>query len=126
MIKSKQGNIMKHDPLNHRLLLEFPVLEQTYTKVKEGVFDLDTPAYSFYEEIFVPYLLACLEKNDKEELEHCFCFIEELMNDEDEMVSRVAKQSILCPLYERNINFDLLPLGKETKDYYLNWLLYSK
>ena len=69
MIKSKQGNIMKHDPLNHRLLLEFPVLEQTYTKVKEGVFDLDTPAYSFYEEIFVPYLLACLEKNDKEELE---------------------------------------------------------
>ncbi|MCR4698024.1 MAG: hypothetical protein K5762_01525 [Bacilli bacterium] len=117
---------MKHDPLNHRLLEEFPVLSHSYTEVKEGAFDLDTPAYSFYEEIFVPYILSCLEKNDSQELQHCFDFIEEMMIDEEEMVSRLAMQAILCPLYEKNIDFSLLPLGKESKDYYQTWLKDSK
>lgn len=114
---------MKHDPYNHLLLNEFPYLKATYQKVKDGVFDLDTPAYSFYEEIFVPYIVACIRKNDARETEHCFSFIEDLLESEEEMLNDLAMKSILCILYEEyDFDFSVLPLGRLSKDYYENWL----
>lgn len=114
---------MKHDPLNNRLLKEFPYLEKTYASVKDGAFDLDTPAYSFYEEIFVPYILMKIEKNDKEEIRHCFAFIEEMMEDEDEIGQDVMMQSVLCPLYEKKgSQLKSLPLGRLSLAYVKEWL----
>lgn len=113
----------KKDPYNHRLLDEFPKLKETYDKIKGGVFDLDTPSYSFYEEIFVPYFVECIKKKEKEEIEHCCKFIDGMMRDEDEKLNDIAMKSVLFPLYEKfKIDLKTLPLGKEAQEYDKNWL----
>lgn len=113
---------MKHDPLNHRLLDEFPYISKNYEKVKDGVFDLDTPAFSFYEEIFVPYIIEQINKKDEKEIKHCFDFVEAMMNDEEEIVQDVAMQSILCILGEKKIELKKLPLGRRSLEYVSNWV----
>ncbi len=113
---------MKHDPINHSLLEEFPYLKENYEKVKDGVFDLDTPSTSFYEEIFVPYIIKNINENNKEEVNHCFDFVEKMMNDEDETVQDVAIQSVLCVLGEKKIDLKKLPLGKRSLEYVKDWV----
>lgn len=112
---------MKKDPLNNILLKEFPYLEKNYLKVKDGTFDLDTPAYSFYEEIFVPYLERKIEEKDEKEIRHCFDFIEKMMEDE-EMYQDVMMQSVLTPLYEHGVELKKLPLGRRSMQYVNDWL----
>jgi hypothetical protein len=115
---------MKHDPLNHQLLEEFPYLKENYLKIKEGVFDLDTPSVNFYQEIFLPYFLQVIQSKDEKEIVHCCTFIENLLCDEDEKSNILAMNGILCPLYEsRKINFDSIPFGTRAKSYYENWLM---
>ena len=112
---------MKKDPLNNVLLKEFPYLEEHYLQVKDGTFDLDTPAYSFYEEIFVPYIIGKIEEKNDVEIRHCFSFIEDMMNGE-EMEQDVMMQSVLCPLYEQGIELKKLPLGRRSLQYVKDWL----
>lgn len=105
------------------LLDEFPFLKDNYDKIKGGVFDLDTPSYSFYAEIFVPYMEEVYRKDDALELNHCLTFIENMMKNEDEKVSDIAIKAILIPLYEnKKVNMDELSLGKLSKSYYEKWL----
>lgn len=115
---------MKHDPLNHFLLDEFPYLKEHYAFVKGGVFDLDTPSPAFYEEIFLPYLLDTFEKKDSEEVLHCCRFIEMLMSDEEEQRNDIAMNAILLPLYENHPKvLSMLPLGEKSREYVENWLM---
>ena len=114
---------MKHDPLNHRLLNEFPYLAKNYQKLHDGIFDLDTPSRNFYEEIFIPYILGVKERDDTDELNHCCIFIEELLNDQDENSNNLAIMGILCPLYEKiGDEMSHLPLEDKAMEYYKNWL----
>lgn len=112
---------MKHDPLNNRLLDEFPSLKAIYPTIKDGVFDLDTPAYSFYEEIFVPYFIGKIGEHDVDEIRHCCLFIEEMMN-QDELSEDVCMQSVLSPLYEKGIELKNLPLGERSRQYVMDWI----
>ena len=117
---------MKKNPLNHLLLETFPPLESRYQTYKGGTFDLDTPAVSFYEEIFVSYLIERVEVNDLAEVNKCFDFIEMLMSEEDEMYNDVAIKGILIPLYEsENIDLEKCPLGTKSFEYYKTWLVQS-
>ena len=113
----------KKDPLNHLLLEEFPSISEHYTTYKDGVFDLDTPASSFYEELFVPYVIKCYQEKNEKELIHCCDFIERMMTEEEELNNDIAMNHILCPLYEsKKIDFSLLPLGRVSKEYVREWL----
>lgn len=115
---------MKHDPLNHKLLDEFPSIQNIYQNIKGGTFDLDTPSRYFYQEVFLPYIYDKIHVGDQKEVEHCFRFIEEMMSDEDERLNDLAMNGILCPMFEKlNSTMESLPLGIKSKEYYLNWLL---
>ncbi len=115
---------MKHDPLNHFLLDEFPYLKEHYAFVKDGVFDLDTPSSVFYEEIFLPYLLSVYEKKDEKEVHHCCLFIEGLLTDEEETRNDIAMNAVLLPLYEEHPKIiSKLPLGEKSREYVENWLM---
>ncbi len=113
----------KKDPYNRRLLDEFPFLKDNYDKIKGGVFDLDTPSYSFYEEIFVPYFVECINKKKDDEVRHCCQFVDAMLKDEDEKLNDIAMKSVLFTLHEEyNIDIQSLPFGKEAKEYDKNWL----
>lgn len=114
---------MKKDQLNNRLIENFPQLEKLYPLIKDGCFDMDTPSNAFFEEVFVPYILAMIEKKDEKEICHCFTFIEELMNDEDEHNEDIAMSSILVPLSEKVENLLSYPLGEKSRRYCLDWIL---
>lgn len=114
--------LMKKDPLNHRLIESFPILEEIYPTVKDGCFDMDTPSNAFFEEVFVPYILSMIEKKNEKEICHCFSFIEEMMNDEDEHTEDIAMSSVLVPLSEKIEDILSLPLGKKSLSYYKEWI----
>ncbi len=115
---------MKHDPLNHKLIDEFPYLKENYKSMKDGVFDLDTPSTFFYKEIFIPYLLYIHESGNDREVLHCCQFIESMMTDEDEECNNLAMLGILCPLYESlGEKMKDLPLGENSEKYYRFWLM---
>lgn len=110
---------MKHDPLNHTLISAFPALASSLSC---SAFDFDTPASAFYEGLFVPYIEKAYQKKEEKTLEHCFSFLESLMEQGEESSFLVAS-SVLVPLYERGlVDFASLPLGKEASEYYSTWL----
>ncbi len=114
--------MMKHNPLNHLLIQEFPYLKEHFPEYGNGAFDMDVPASSLYEGLFVPYLEMIVRKDDKDELMHCLCFLEELINGNEEE-SILAVSAVLTPLYEhKQVDFETLPLGEKCLAYYQNWL----
>lgn len=113
---------MKKDIYNNLLLKRFPTLVET-EEYKSNVFDLDTPAHSFYERIFVPYIINKIKNDDEKEIDRCFSFIEELITCDEEMANELAMNSILMPLQEnKEINLSQLPLRENSLKYYKLWL----
>lgn len=113
---------MKKDKFNHLLLERFPLIKNL-DEYKQNVFDLDTPAHSFYEQVFVPYIIIAIKNNDVESINKCLGFTEELIKSDDDMANELAMNSILMPLYEnKNIDLGSLPLQEVSKKYYKLWL----
>lgn len=111
---------MKHDPLNKLLLEKFPKLKDYF---KDSIYDLDTPSYNFYQELFVPYIKEQINKNDTTELNRCLEFVEEMLKDSNEQLQEIAQNNILLILYEeKDVDFSLLPLKEISYQYYLDWL----
>ena len=115
---------MKKDIKNNLLLDEFPILQDYYLEIKGGVFDLDTPAYNFYKEVFTSYLISCIKADKKDEIKHCFSFVERLLESDDELDNDLAMKAILTPLYEDyQIDLSKYELGEKSLAYYKTWLL---
>jgi hypothetical protein len=113
---------MKHNPLNNRLLEEFPYIKEHFKEYGNGAFDMDVPAASLYEGAFVPYLEQMVKENNEKEVFHCTYFLEELISGKEEE-SILAVSAILTPLYERKVlDLEKLPLGEKSLNYYLEWL----
>ena len=124
LIEMRYNETMKHDPLNTKLITEFPKLGETYQSVKGGAFDLDTPSSAFYQEIFLPYVIESIKNKDEKEIRHCLDFIEDMMTSDNELENNVAMAFILVPLFEErhNLDWDKLPFGKESKAYLEMWV----
>lgn len=111
---------MKHDPLNKLLLEKFPKLNDNF---KDSIYDLDTPSYNFYQELFVPYIKEQISNNDTIELNRCFEFVEDMLKSNNEQLQEIAQNNILLILYEdEDVDFSLLPLKELSYQYYLEWL----
>lgn len=111
---------MKHDPLNKLLLEKFPELNE---QLKHNIYDLDTPSYNFYQELFVPYIKGQILNNNETELNRCFTFIEDMLRDSNEQMQEIAQNYILLILYEdKDVNFSHLPLKELSYQFYLEWL----
>ena len=83
-----------------------------------------TGSHVVYEDVFVPYVLDSIAKNDVEEVKRCFDFVESLFSLQDDYASDVAGQSILEALSEGDAHLDLssIKLGKLSKQYYDKYL----
>lgn len=105
---------MNSNQLNKLLISNFPFLQEKYedeTSWQEGD---NTGSHIVYSDVFVPYIVSCIENSEKGKLEEIFNFIEKLLHFNDEYAENVVTVSILENLlcFKNSIN---ILLGEKSR-----------
>jgi hypothetical protein len=115
---------MDSQKLNSLLLEEFPQIRHQFDDFVSWQEGMATGSHVVFEDVFVPYILDRIAKNDAEEVKRCFDFVESLFSLHDDYADDVAGQSVLEALSEGNAHLDLssIKLGKLSEQYYEKYL----
>ncbi len=112
---------MKPRELNTLLLDRIPAIKDAFedeTSWQEG---LDTGSIVVFEDVFMPYLIYCVENNLTEEINTCFNFIEECVCSNDNYQRNVIEVAIIENIKSYDIKDKLVSyLRKESLKSYKN------
>ena len=85
---------MKNQELNRMIPIYFPNLESKYLEEINWQEGDDTGSHIIYGDVLTPYIVQCIENENKNEIKKIFNFIEELLNLNDEYAEEVVTLSI--------------------------------
>lgn len=107
---------MTSKELNTLLLDTFPNLSIAYEEEVEWQEGDNTGSHTVYGDVFVPYVVSCIENNKKEDMKKIFSYIELLLTKEDSYTDEVVAFSVLESIeYLLNENQAILAiLGDKT------------
>lgn len=94
---------MNSAELNSLLLKRFPVLKDAFEEETSWQKGIDTGAIVVFEDIFMPYIIYCVENNLKEQITKCFDFIEECVRAKDSFQKTVIEVSIIENIHSYDI-----------------------
>lgn len=103
---------------NSMLLNRFPNIKESFEKATSWQDGIDTGSTVVLEDVFMPYLLACFEKNITKELDDIYVFIEECVLSSDKYCRDVIEVAVIENIYSYDIRDELssmlLPKSKES------------
>ncbi len=85
---------MTSKELNEKLLASFPELNAAFQEETSWQEGLDTGSFVVYEDVFMPFLRECLNKNDEAALERISSFFEDLSALDDAYVENLMMVAI--------------------------------
>lgn len=86
---------MNSKELNIKLIKCFPVLEERFNSETSWQEGLDTGSVVVFEDVFMPYIIYCVENNIAEEINKIYQFIEDCIISNDEYQKNVITIAIL-------------------------------
>ena len=111
---------MKPKELNNLLLEKIPNIKSIFDEETSWQEGIDTGSFVVFEDIFMPYIIHCVEQGKTEEIEKCFSFIEECVTSNDLYQKNVIEVSIIENFHSYDISNKLAGfLKKESaKEFY--------
>lgn len=95
---------MNSQELNSLLLERIPSLKTTFDEETSWQEGLETGSIVVFEDIFMPYIIYCVENNLGDEINKCFNFIEECMCSNDSYQRNVIEVSIIENIHSYDIS----------------------
>jgi len=81
--------------LNKMLVNKFPELKEKYIDEVSWQEGDDTGAHTVYGNVLTPYLVDCISKDNRQEFQAIFDFLENLLEIEDSYIDEVVYFSVL-------------------------------
>ena len=94
---------MNSKELNSLLLERLPSIREAFdneTSWQEGI---ETGSIVVFEDVFMPYIIYCVENNVEDEINKCFNFIEECVCSKDSYQKNVIEVSIIENIHSYDI-----------------------
>ena len=92
--------MLKYTDANEILLTEFENLKTAFSEHENNdLFILEDGCYSFYEQVFAPYVIKQLDDGNEKELKKIFTFIEKLYREGDPDMRDLIGISIVEDFY---------------------------
>lgn len=110
-------NKLNNYELNKLLVKMYPNLSEKYKDEVDWQEGDYTGSHTVYGDVFTPYLISCIAKNESVEIRKAFMYVETLLETEnlyvEEVIAFSVLESILYLFKEKKELYDLL--GKKTK-----------
>lgn len=81
--------------LNTLLLKRIPLIKDAFERETSWQEGLETGSTVVFEDIFMPYIIYCVENNINDEISRCFNFVEECVCSRDDYQRNVIEISII-------------------------------
>ena len=96
---------MTSKDLNLKLIKNFPEIRDVYLKETSWQDGDETGSHVIYADVFVPFVKAQIDSNNKQNLIKAFNFIEKLLKLNDEYTNEVVAFSVLeSLLYDEDVD----------------------
>lgn len=89
--------------LNKELLEKFPEVTESFEKETSWQDGLNTGSTVVFEDVFMPYIIRCVELNLKDEIERIFEYIEECTTSSDKYKKSVIGVAIIENIHSYDI-----------------------
>ena len=99
---------MKSKELNLLFLKRFPNLRKAFEDETEWQEGIDTGSTVVFEDVFMPYIIFCVENNLEDEISNCFKFVEECVSSNDDYQKQVIEISIIDNIRSYDISEKLI------------------
>lgn len=94
---------MKSSELNLLLLKRFPSLKEAFEEETSWQEGINTGSIVVFEDVFMPYIIHCVENKLNSEVTEIFKFIEECVKSNDEYQRNVIEVSIIENMHSYDI-----------------------
>lgn len=113
---------MDSKELNLLLLERIPSIKEAFDEETSWQEGLETGSIVVFEDVFMPYIVYCVENNFSDEINKCFNFIEECVSSDDSYQKNVIEVAIIENIRSYDIADKLSKFLRQNslKSYYEN------